>query len=212
MMTKIKNKPSTTFTKKSVSPTNIHRNPLLFKWYFGVKRKSGAGFVLLFAILITGVISAAALGISKIVNKEIVLASIGKDSQLAFFAADSGAECALYWNNQGSFDRNTSATEPIYCGGVVLKDGQLNEIVNSNKKILESEISSSVDLTGNNILGGQNISVFGFGTENDLTEPCSLVIIDKRDPVITKIVSKGYNTCTQTRRRVERALEVTVAG
>lgn len=183
------------------------------------KFKNDRGFVLLFAVLITGVILAAALGISRIVNKEIVIASIGKDSQLAFFAADSGAECALYWNDKGKFDQAVASSEPIFCNGSVLTHDAGNIIVSSNKDIIQNEIQDLGQVT-TNILGGQDISVFGFGTVNnlgivDLTEPCSVVIVDKRTSggaSITKIISKGYNTCTQTRRRVERALEVTVAG
>lgn len=33
-----------------------------------------------------------------IVRKEIILSSTSRDSQFAFYAADAGAECALYWD------------------------------------------------------------------------------------------------------------------
>jgi hypothetical protein len=39
-----------------------------------------------------------------IAKKQVTLSSIGRDSQFAFYAADNGAECALYWDIRfGSF-------------------------------------------------------------------------------------------------------------
>lgn len=60
------------------------------------ERKSG--FVLLFSVLVSGIVLAVGLGIISITLKELLLSNTGKDSQYAFYAADSGLECALYWD------------------------------------------------------------------------------------------------------------------
>ena len=56
------------------------------------------GFTLLLAALISSIVLALGTSIFGIVQKELILSSIGRDSQHAFYAADSGAECALYWD------------------------------------------------------------------------------------------------------------------
>lgn len=56
------------------------------------------GFVILFTVLVSSIILAIALGITNIALKEVLLAGSAKDAQYAFFSADTGAECALYWD------------------------------------------------------------------------------------------------------------------
>lgn len=74
-------------------------------------KHSSAGFVLLIAILVAGVLLSIGLAIFNIAMKELLLSSSGRDSQFAFYAADSGAECALYWEQKrGGFSTTTSST------------------------------------------------------------------------------------------------------
>lgn len=65
------------------------------------------GFVALFTVLIVSVILAMAIGIASISLKEIVLSSSATEGSKAFYAADSGIECALYYDRvnpaQGAF-------------------------------------------------------------------------------------------------------------
>lgn len=56
------------------------------------------GFTVLLAALVASLVLSLGLSISVIVRKSIRLSSVGRDSQIAFYAADSGAECALYWD------------------------------------------------------------------------------------------------------------------
>ena len=62
------------------------------------------GFVLAFSLLLSSIVLALAFGIFNILLKQIVLTSSAKDSQIAFYAADAGAECALYWDTHTSRD------------------------------------------------------------------------------------------------------------
>ncbi|MCA9351550.1 hypothetical protein KC929_02105 [Patescibacteria group bacterium] len=54
------------------------------------------GFVILFSILVSSIILLLSAGIFNVVQKEVVLSSYARESQRAFYAADSALECALY--------------------------------------------------------------------------------------------------------------------
>lgn len=76
------------------------------------------GFVMLFTVLIISVILALATGIANIGYKQSVLSSVGKDSQVAFSAADAGMECALFYYLTGQLDPSNGLA--IRCSGVQL--------------------------------------------------------------------------------------------
>lgn len=56
------------------------------------------GFTLLLAALVSSIVLALGVAIYQLAVKQLELSSLGRDSQYAFFAADTGAECALYWD------------------------------------------------------------------------------------------------------------------
>lgn len=56
------------------------------------------GFTLLLATLMASLLLAIGAAMFNIVKKEVILSSLGRDSQFAFYAADTAAECALYWD------------------------------------------------------------------------------------------------------------------
>jgi len=61
--------------------------------------KAGSrGFTLLLAALVASIVLALGTSIFQIAQKEFSLSAMGRDSQFAFYAADTGAECALYWD------------------------------------------------------------------------------------------------------------------
>src|SRR3990167_11151100 len=68
---------------------------------------SQRGFTLLFAVLIGSLLFSVGIAIAHLSLKEIVLSSAGKESEKAFFAADTGTECALYWDRRGGVFSNT---------------------------------------------------------------------------------------------------------
>jgi len=74
------------------------------------------GFTLLLAVLITSIVLAISFGLSAFVIRELSISIIGRESQKAIFAADSGIECALYWDfSQNKFA--TSSLQTISCAG-----------------------------------------------------------------------------------------------
>ena len=61
------------------------------------------GFTLLLAALVASIVLALGAAIFEIAQKEVTLSSIGRDSQFAFYSADTAAECALYWDFRFSY-------------------------------------------------------------------------------------------------------------
>ena len=57
------------------------------------------GFALLYSVVVSSIILAIALGVSNIAYKEIVFGTSAKDANDAFYAADTAAECTLYYDN-----------------------------------------------------------------------------------------------------------------
>ncbi|MBI5077821.1 MAG: hypothetical protein HZB11_00425 [Candidatus Yonathbacteria bacterium] len=100
-------------------------------------RKRGA--VLLIAILVSGVALAVGIGVYKRIYKELLFASFWKQTQVAFAAADSGLECALYWDLHPPVSGNASCfggasfawstSTPVLPQPMVVSGGCVNVIV-----------------------------------------------------------------------------------
>jgi len=74
------------------------------------------GFTLLMAMIISSLLLSLGIAVYNILIKELVLSSYGRNSQFAFYAADTGMECALFWDvKMGSFA--TSSPSNIECDG-----------------------------------------------------------------------------------------------
>lgn len=70
------------------------------------------------AALVASVALALGTSIFALAQKELALSSIGRDSQFAFYAADSGAECALYWDRRFQlFPTTAPETKTLVCDG-----------------------------------------------------------------------------------------------
>ena len=64
------------------------------------KNNNQKGFALLFAVLMSSLLLTVGLSIFSIALKELSISTSGRQSQYAFYAADSGRECALYWDKK----------------------------------------------------------------------------------------------------------------
>jgi hypothetical protein len=90
------------------------------KRYFELMRTDKArkrGFTLLLAALVASIALSLGASIYDIVSKELALSSIGQDSQFAFYAADTAAECALYWDSRFNWFSTTTPTQTASCDG-----------------------------------------------------------------------------------------------
>ncbi len=153
------------------------------------------GIALFIAILVSGVVLVIGAGVMEISLKEMKLSSLGRESAKAFYAADTGLECALYWDNVTNIDnrgtvfpKNSSETLMVFnCAGGVGIDS------------VTSDASSATTKFGI-LLGG-------------VDDPCVDVIVSKVDNityVTTTIESRGLNSCDSANpRRSERGVKST---
>ena len=156
-------------------------------------KKNARGFTLLLAVLISSILIALGGALFDIVSKEILLSSAGKESQFAFYAADTGVECALYWDSKGMFSSSTPPTSgnPITCGGMAVTDFQYTP-----------------DTSGD---GYTYSATFSFEYDGLPTNPCTTVqVVRTYEPALqTTINSYGHNTCVlSSPTRLERAIRV----
>ncbi len=175
---------------------------------FFKKIKKSRGFALLFAVLAASLLLSIGLSIFTITVKEITLSSYSTNSQFSFYAADSGAECGLYWDIKGNsgitFATSTDSTSnglnktSINCGNTVIS------LTVSAVDAYDATTTFSMPL---NDVPGQDY--------------CALVTVAKSNPGGTQGVSStyinslGYNICNSSavptwgnQNLVERALKV----
>lgn len=143
--------------------------------------KNQQGFTLLIAIVITATLLLVSTGIVTVAVKEAFLSASARESQHAFYAADTGIECAIFWDV-----RNETGVSAFDAGG-----------------------TSNITCNGETFtVGGANVSTFSFDFESTGNPYCAQVTVTK-DNGLTIIESRGYNTCDPTNtRRVERAVRV----
>jgi hypothetical protein len=157
-------------------------------------KKSARGFTLLLAVLISSILIALGAALYDIVSKEILLSSAGRESQFAFYAADTGIECALYWDSKGMFSSTSPPTSgnPIMCGGMTVNDFAYTPDTSSD--------------------GYTYSATFSFQYDGVQTNPCTTVqVVRTFQPSLqTTINSYGHNTCIlSSPTRLERAIRVT---
>ncbi|PIR70049.1 MAG: hypothetical protein COU46_03590 [Candidatus Niyogibacteria bacterium CG10_big_fil_rev_8_21_14_0_10_42_19] len=81
--------------------------------FFKNKKK---GFVLLLSLIIVSITLVFGVGAANIIIGQVGISGIARDSKYAFFAAHSGAECALYGDVINNiFSTSTSGT--LTCAG-----------------------------------------------------------------------------------------------
>lgn len=186
------------------------------------------GIALLISVIIVSIVLAVSIGVSNIVSTEISISNTGRQSQMAFYAADAGVDCAIYWDtihqglSQSAFSTTTSGSNSLTsaCAGDKIIIGGTNSCVNS----LDGSGSYSTCSGAGDKKAGKSIFTLSFSNGS-----CAIVtVIKKQDPLsnptalVASIHSDGYSsgagvgfsglaTCNSTSPRVfQRSLEVTV--
>jgi Tfp pilus assembly protein PilX len=180
------------------------------------EEKNEAGFTLLIAALVASVVLALGTSIFELAQKEVLLSSIGRDSQFAFYAADTAAECALYWDFRYNYFATSSPTtgpaQNPTCDGQPLNSSANNkgQTVTGNRASGDYTITSSImdlftDTTNN---GGYCAQVS--------VEKCNGTIAadgtctDSNPPVVhTLIHANGYSVSCETISTAPQALQRT---
>lgn len=140
--------------------------------------KQNSGFVALFAVLVSSILLLMALSISGVAYKEQLLSINAKASQHSFTAADTGMECALYWDVNRQWYGASNDPSDITCAGG--QQPQFLAISASSRYLYKL----GVDANANGIIL-RGCSVFSIDKDYD----------DNNDGVgeSTKIDSRGYN-------------------
>jgi hypothetical protein len=149
--------------------------------------KNQKGYAILFTVIIVSAISVITAGLTNAAYKQLILSSLAKDSQSAFYQADTAGDCALYADRVESFRTppNIFTTGTFSCGGATLV----------------------VALTA----GGYTI--MPTSAVRDSSNPCFRITATKTivaGPLTrTTISAKGYNICnTSNIRTVEREIRI----
>ncbi|TSD03513.1 MAG: hypothetical protein Athens071416_194 [Parcubacteria group bacterium Athens0714_16] len=81
-----------------------------------IKQESKKGFTLLMATVVSSLLLSIGISIYNITLKELILTSYGRNSQFAFYASDTGLECALFWDIKKDAFASTTPSN-IECDG-----------------------------------------------------------------------------------------------
>lgn len=155
------------------------------------------GIAIFIAVIATSAIIIITLAIADISFKEQIITYSGKDSKVAFYAADSGLECALYHDIKKPNFFFATAPAPIQQGTVRCNNADINSTIT--------------------IAGQEAKTVFSYNLSGT-SESCAVVTMTKTGSgpnFSTKIDSRGYNnTCSTPNtpdpgpKNLERSLEV----
>lgn len=163
----------------------------------------------MFAVLVSSLVLALGLGIVAITMKEVKLSGTGRDSQLAFYASDSGAECAFYWDLKGDYFATSSSGWLI--SNASCANGQ--NIEASYDPATQSLLSNPV-VSDNLTAATTTFWLYMKGDSGSVTynSPCAKVQVVKFKSGAnqkTSIDSRGYNTCdVNNTRRLERGYRI----
>lgn len=153
------------------------------------------GFTLLIAIILASVALVVGLSLADIAYKQVVLSSTAKNSQVAFYRADSAMECALYYDQQfAAFNRASAYTGSIQC---------------ENRAVANYSGSAY-----SNSLGSGWRTTFNVTCPGDTGVSGSITVYKAESGVCSGtskncLYASGYNLCSTTApNRFERALKV----
>lgn len=184
------------------------------------------GFTLLFAVLVSVLVLAVGASIINIALKQTILSGAGRESQYAFYAANSGLECALYWDLHGSTIVGTDVQfvfpppggQPLANTNLVNCNGGGNITDGTG---FSTGASSFVGPWDQDNDGDPTRTVFTLAVHNSIATDvsdilyCARVTVEKETDtdggnpiVITTITSQGLNSCDPNNdpRVVERGL------
>lgn len=163
------------------------------------------GFTIFFAMLVTSLALAIGLSIYDLTSRELDLSATANQSQYAIYAADTGAECALYWDSKCSLGACSGGSAFATSSASVLPSAGImcnGQDIAAGAAPLNAPWSMAK-------AGGSATTTFWLSLGSAASSSCVMVEVGKQSsPVQTVILSHGYNTCTQSPSRVERALQV----
>ena len=98
-------------------------------------QKSDKGFVLLYALLVSSIVLVIGLTLSNIILKQLIISSISREMNAAYYASNAGRECIRFMSAaQGAANSIVGSIEPPGSGaallsGVVISCGDLGNTI-----------------------------------------------------------------------------------
>ena len=150
------------------------------------RAEGSAGFALLFSVILSSILLAISIGVANIALKQVNFSTSAKDTNDAFFAADTGIECALRHDRSDATENAFVGTASMNCAG------------------------SAITLSGAS--PSWSFVVYGLGSSGQSFVTVS--VVKNLGAGTTTIVSKGYNignaSCNSSNaNRVEREIQTT---
>ena len=152
--------------------------------------QSQHGFALLFAIIASSLLLSIGLAIWGLSFREVVISSFGRESQSAFYVADSAIECTLYYDfiktNFFATSTDSFTAPPVYDNYKTIDCGGSSQ---ASISIYDPPVSS-YEIDGRNATTTFTVN-FGAGR--------AIVYVGKSDPdgdgrSATNVVSHGQNS------------------
>ncbi len=168
-------------------------------------RSTERGSTLFIAVLLSSLLLAIGFSLANFATKQIIISTAGRESQFAFYAADTGVECALYWDFKAPSGSAFATSSDSVTYGLVPSSG-----IKCNSHDIAAGPPVETIITN----GNRATTTFGFDFS---PQPyCAIVVVGK-SPGATIIESHGYNigtlssgpAClTDNPRQIERAIRV----
>ena len=155
------------------------------------------GLTLLIAVILSSVVLSVALSLLDITYKQIILTSSAKQSQFAFYSADSAMECALYWDQK--MDAFSYTASSYLTSGITCADASGNV-----QTIFPLAAPNSSSQSGSVRTTVINLPCTGGGTSGQVT------ISKPSGSGTATIFATGYSSCSSSDpRRIERGVKAT---
>lgn len=146
------------------------------KLKINIKQKE-EGFILAFALIVVASVLMMAITLSNIMNKELFFSRLVSNNHLAYNAADSGMECAIYLDSvfKDDFTGDSIILNNVKDSADSYFLSNLNNIFNASSSInpslksIDKVTCANDDNTYNQIFNDENITDYGFNpSRNDV--------------------------------------------
>jgi Tfp pilus assembly protein PilE len=184
------------------------------------QKNNNSGFTLLFAVLVATLVVSIGATIISIALRQTILSGTSRESQYAFYAANTALECAYYWDKIG-VQTTEGSNEIVFPAEGEARTANLSDITCSGINITTGNDSGGALITQPWNTSTTDETTFYIIVSNEGTLSlgshrfCAQAKVKKEaqfvdgviNTVLTTIEAKGYNTCDETNpRRVERGL------
>ncbi|MEX0910383.1 MAG: hypothetical protein WDZ73_01370 [Candidatus Paceibacterota bacterium] len=153
------------------------------------KYKNQSGFVILYAVIVASVVSLSGILLGNIIVKQIILSSIGRESQFAYYAANVANECIKNGLRRDFFG--------FYIDDIFFP-------AEGSDFLCDLNILSENDLADG---GGKKFEIEINTSNNTCTEAELIIKQPVNDFSEELVVARGYNICDEDHpRRVEKVI------